>query len=236
MPEIKLFYKNCDCCGSGSSGSGSNSCQCAFFTSLCSTSPVHTNCKTNFVVNIVLDFSGCVGTEIGSCGSGSASGSDDGPGSVPKGPAQGSQQTGSSGSSGSECRKTCKSCCDLAPLIYELSLECFDSIIAVPDFNGECIPPGGGFECLENRTNCSYFEINSTLNGTFQTLYDDGFIGLNFENATVDSCNPLQISGTFNSAKTILSSCLASCLIGSDGFSLSANCINGSFTITEALP
>lgn len=225
MPEIKQYYKNCTCCGSGS---GSQPCTCSFFDAICSTSPVRTNCKKNFVVNISLDFSGCVGTPIGSCGSGSTSGAETG--LVVDEP--------STGSSGSECRKTCKNCCDLAPLNYELALECFGNDLAVPKFNGDCIPLVGGHDCYGNRLDCPFFIINANLSGYFGNLFEDGYLDLIFYGATINSCSPLSISGTFNGATTNYSSCLRRCLGIEDGgiYDFNPTCITGTFVITEALP
>lgn len=225
MPEFKLFYKNCTCCaGSESSGSGSASCFCSFFNVLCPTSPVKTNCQKNFVVNITLNFSGCVGTQMGSCGSGSGI----------SGPETGLDVDGS-GSTGSDCRKTCKPCCELVPFSYELNLECFNDILAVPELNGDCIPVGS-HECLGNRLNCPFFTIDSGLSGYFGNLFDDGYLTIIFNGAILDSCSPLVISGTLNGIATNLSTCLRSCLEGFNQPEFYPTCITGTFTITEALP
>lgn len=222
MPEYRQFYKNCDCCSGSGSGSGSAACDCSFFASLCGSSPVHTNCKKNFVVNIALDFSGCVGTQMGSCGSGSGI----------SGPETGLIVEDGSGSTGSDCRTTCKPCCELAAFSYELNLECFNQYLSTGFFNGDCIPPPGGYTCLGGRSNCPYFEINTGLSGIFSNLFDDGPVTFIFENAVVTSCNPMQINGTFNGQVSNYSSCLQLCI---DGVFL-PTCITGTFTITEALP
>lgn len=231
MPEFRQFYKNCDCCSGSGSSTGSQPCDCTFTQTLCGSSPVFTNCKKNLVVNITLDFSGCVGTQMGSCGSGSGSSGSGLP--VQSGVVDG-EGSGSSGSSGSECRKTCKPCCDLAAFNYELNLECFGDYLSTGFIQDGCLPPPEGFACLESRDGCPYFEINSAGSGVFLSLFDDGYLSIVFSGATVASCNPFQIDGTLNGTATALGACLRTCL--GDTENISPTCITGTFTITEALP
>jgi hypothetical protein len=209
MPEIKLFYKNCNCCsGSGSSGSGS--CSCGFLQSVC---PEATECKTKFHVTVNVSFANCGSTPFGSCSSGSgASGAEtglDGP------------ETGS----GSDCLETCPSCCDLVAKKYELDLDCYligsndwalvsDNLNinpASPSLCAEWGLEGAQDSCKGPRNGCTFFSIQVVdgvlIYAIFGTPIDGGmFWGFGTEqflqdnlpcspSVNVDSCNPLQISG-----------------------------------------
>jgi hypothetical protein len=243
MPEIKLFYKNCDCCsGSGSSGSGSGSqlaCDCTFLTAglddaqHCDGFDVVTLCKKNFVVNIALNFSGCGSTPIGSCGSvsGMQSGVVDG------------DSTGSS----SDCLTVCPNCCDLVDATYQLNLECVgDTLASTNLIDGNCgssVDFESGSFCLGKRTNkCTYFYITvtgSTFFGQFFVPIDNqGLQGISY-NATIGSCDPFLMFGNLffgRALGTVVEPCLANCLTNPVYGVLDPGCISGTFTITEALP
>jgi hypothetical protein len=211
MPEIKLFYKNCDCCGSGSSGSGS--CSCGFIQAACTGS---TECKTKFHVTINVNFANCGSTPFGSCSSGSGvSGLESGI-ADPDSPSE-------SGSSGSEpCLSTCPSCCDLVASKYELDLDCYetspgtwflinDALTIDPANPSKCAEwglVGAQDSCKGARDGCTYFAIGfangNFVLASFATAIDGGMLfGFSDQlesaqcnsSTVVDSCNPLQISG-----------------------------------------
>lgn len=214
MPEIKLFYPNCNCCSGSGSQSGSGSCSCGFFESVCGTSPVYTNCKTKFHVTVNVSFSACGSTPFGSCGSGS-SGS-----ALQSGVVDG--EAGSSSGSGS-CLEQCPSCCDLVDAKYEMDLECLqagqntwalisDSLFldaGNPSLCSTWAVNGATDACKGKRDGCTYFWIlasGSTIyNANFGTAIDGGiFWGYSeiFENIVpcnssinLDSCDPLQVTG-----------------------------------------
>lgn len=245
MPEIKLFYRNCNCCsGSGSSGSGTgsgSSCDCTFLTDgfdapmRCNGSPVVTNCKKNFVVNITLNFSGCGSSPLGSCGSGSGGG-----------PSTGGDFTGS----GSDCH-VCPSCCELIPRTFQLGLECIGDTLATSNLiDGNCGSSTDfetGSTCLGPRSDkCTYFWIGvfgSSFGGAFFFPLDNWGLAGSVNLWNIDSCNPFQMSGTlfFGRAGAPMDEpCLAACL-GREvgvwlglGSGLDPGCITGSFVITEA--
>lgn len=212
MPEIKLFYPNCNCCSGSGSQSGSGSCSCGFFESVCGTSPVYTNCKTRFHVTVNVSFSACGSTPFGSCGSGS-SGS-----ALQSGVVDG--EAGSSSGSGS-CLEQCPSCCDLVDAKYEMDLECLqagtnawalisDSLFldsGNPSLCGFWAGGGAGDSCKGKRDGCTFFSIlasgNTLYSATFGTAIDGGmFWGWSDASdsicsgfISVDSCEPLQVSG-----------------------------------------
>ncbi len=257
MPELRLFYQNCNCCsGSGSSGSGS--CQCNFFRSdldfgECSSYPVSQECQTEFYLTVNLSFSHCSGLPIGSCGSGSlASGVVDG------------SETGSV----ADCVTECPNCCDLFDFNFEIPLICLGQtlvsknlVVDSPEYN-ECFSgsaPLAGYgsigSCLKHKK-CPYFVLSSDGTGHLAIPidnwplhfyipgYDGGF--------SIDSCNPLQI--TINASafsgdliNDISAPCLANCF-GRNGLkyptwvdqgltladvTFDASCIKATMTITE---
>lgn len=275
MPEIKLFYPNCNCCsGSGSSGSGS--CDCGFFQGVCGSSPVFTQCKKTFHVTVNVSFAGCGSTPFGSCGSGSAVSG------VETGIADPDEPGSSSGSS--PCLSECPSCCDLVDKKFEMSLQCLqagpntwalisDSLFldaGNPSLCSNWGLDGAGDACKGKRNGCTYFSIlasgNTIYNANFGTAIDGGMLwGYSdiFDNVvpcspsiSVDSCEPLQISGKLlataalggNSNNSSLFNylnmpCFGPCLFPEGLDSATADfvnerfcCINITFTITEALP
>lgn len=247
MPEIKLFYRNCNCCsGSGSSGSGSGSaaaCDCEFLTAgfdeqlRCDGFPVVTECKKNFVVNIYINFSGCVSTAIGSCGSGSSGLS------LESGVVDGESGSGST----SECLSECPACCDLIPKQFQINLECIgDSLASANLIDGNCgssLDLATGSTCLGRRSDkCTFFYITitgSSFSGQFFLPIDNGYLGGGVTFANVVSCNPFQLSGSLlfgRAGAPVTEICLAECLTNNTGTVLDPGCITATFTITEALP
>lgn len=225
MPTFIQYYRNCNCCGSGSSGS----CDCGFFTDLCAGDPVVTNCKTGFVVNVTLSFAGCAGYALGSCGSGSS-------GSSGGGPSTGGdfEPTGSSGSSGS-CRTTCANCCDMITTKYQLPISCIGENISSESWPSNCLQVfhNDGTDCLNAVADCNYFSINKSGAGFVNLRIDGYYLSMYFNSSSV-VCNPVQITGSFDSSlNTYGASCLYQCVMGSDG-SYHLDCITGSFVITEA--
>jgi hypothetical protein len=245
MPEIKLFYKNCNCCsGSGSSGSGSQACGCNFFSSTCSSSPVHNECKTDFVASISFDFSECGSFPIGSCGSGSAaSGAEtglDGP------------ETGS----GSDCIQTCPDCCDLLPDNVEIPLTCVGSLL-ISDISSETDPKyaackekietnaGSCLQVPNNSNACNFMYLDSSAtSGTYGNIWlniDNNFVYLVIDGFSVTSCEPVVVSGSFYMAplNDIANAfpCLGPCIgtVLTDDDLITSECVKGTFTITEAL-
>jgi len=235
MPEIKLFYKNCNCC------SGSGSCGCRFLTAgfddnlRCDGFPVVTECKKSFVVNIYINFSGCVSTPIANCSNGSAG----------SGPETGLEVDGSG--SGSDCLNECPECCDLVPKQFQINLECIDDTLASTNLiDGLC---GSSFfynetgsTCLGRRTDkCTFFIIKisgSSFEGAFAFPIDNGYLAGGIDFANVVSCDPFQLSGSLlfgRAGAPVTEICLAECLTTDTGTVLDPGCITGTFTITEAL-
>lgn len=273
MPEIKLFYPNCNCCsGSGSSGSGS--CDCGFFQGVCGSSPVFTQCKKTFHVTVNVSFAGCGSTPFGSCGSGS-SGS-----ALQSGVVDG--DAGSGSGSGS-CLEQCPSCCDLVDAKYEMSLQCLqagpntwalisDSLFldaGNPSLCSNWSLDGARDACKGKRDGCTFFSIQASgsniYSAAFGTAIDGGMLWGFTDDVlfmpcssfiSVDSCEPLQVSGKLlagaalsgisNSSSTfnyLNMPCFGPCLFpeGLDSATFDfVNerfcCINMTFTITEALP
>lgn len=247
MPEIKLFYKNCNCCsgsGSGSaSGSGSQAgCDCTFLTNAfdevnrCDGFDVVTLCKKRFVVNININFSGCLSTPLGSCGSGSGvSGAETG------------LEVDGSGSA-SDCLTTCPNCCDLIKSTYQFDLECVGDTLTTENLiDGNC---GSntffetGSYCLGQRSDkCSYFYITitgSSFEGVFFLPIDNGSFGGYIDFVGIASCNPFLMTGNILFGRAggvfVFEPCLANCLTVSQDIVLDPACMTGTFTITEALP
>lgn len=234
MPEVKLFYPNCNCCSG--SGSGSGSCGCSFFSSLCPSAPVYLGCDTTFSVTVRFSFSACVHGSLGSCGSGSSGG----------GPSTGGDFE-PTGSSGSDC-SICPSCCDLIPRTITFSLACIGSILTTTNMvsaTGACTDPSTneeGGSCKGYRTDrCPYFQLASTGSGQVWIPVDSGGIYGTISLFSLDACNPLQITGSisFSNATVVNGSggeafapCLAAC-VGLDGTVYDWDCITATFTITE---
>lgn len=258
MPELRLFYQNCNCCsGSGSSGSGS--CQCNFFASgysfgECSSYPVNQECNTDYVLTVNLSFAQCSGLPIGSCGN-SASGAEtglDGP------------ETGST----PDCVVECPSCCDLFESQFEIPLICLGGTLLSKNlvvdsseynecFAGSALLAGYGSigSCLQHKK-CPYFVLYHDGTGHLAIPvdnwplhfyipgYDGGF--------SIASCNPLQINinaSAFSGdlINDVSAPCLANCF-GRNGWKyptwidqfltyadivFDASCIKATMTITE---
>ena len=224
------YYRNCTCCASGSSGSGI--CECSFFTDVCSGNPVVSNCKTSFVVNLNISWAGCTGTPLGSCGSGSS-----GSGFPVESGLVDGEVIDNSGSSSGSCRTTCSDCCNMLSATYELPISCIGDNISKEDFENYCLQifRNDGTDCYDSIPGCNYFSINKSGMGYIALRIDGYYLTLYFYESSV-ICNPVEITGVFDSSKNIYAgNCLYACVIGSDG-SYHIDCITGSFTITEALP
>jgi hypothetical protein len=238
MPEIKLFYSNCDCCvssGSSQTGSGSNLCNCFFvYNFQDDTTPCWgvfnpaRQCKKNFVVNINLSFAGCNPSPIGSCSSAS-SGAETG-------------FDGPSTGSASDCLTECPDCCNLIDSSYELNLVCVGNTLTTENLiDGSCGSSAdfeSGSFCLGKRKNkCTYFYITAdgpTFYGQFFIPIDNWGLGGFIQFPSVFSCDPFVMGGGLNFGRDfapVLEPCLANCLNGLDPV-----CISGFFTITEAMP
>jgi hypothetical protein len=248
MPEIKLFYKNCNCCSGSGSGSASGSdsqagCDCRFLTAgfddnlRCDGFPVVTECKKNFVVNIYINFSGCGSTPIANCSSGSAA----------SGPETGLDII-ETGSGSIPCLTTCPNCCDLVPKQLQINLECIDDTLASTNLiDGFCgssfFDNETGSTCLGRRSDkCTFFIIKisgSSFGGAFAFPIDNGYLAGGIDFANVVSCDPFQLSGSLlfgRAGAPVTEICLAECLTTNTGTVLDPGCITGTFTITEALP
>jgi hypothetical protein len=242
MPEIKLFYKNCNCCSGSGSGSGSQAgCDCTFLTDAfdevnrCNGFDVVTLCKKRFVVNININFSGCGSTPLSNCGSGSGA---SGPETGLDGPETGSTP---------DCLTTCPDCCDLIKSTYQLDLECIGDTLTTENLiDGSC---GSntffetGSYCLGPRPDkCAYFYITvtgSSFEGVFFLPIDNGSSGGIIDFAGISSCDPFLMTGTLlfgRAGGPVFEPCLANCLTVPDVGVLDPGCITGTFTITEALP
>lgn len=249
------FYPNCSCCGSGS-GSASE-CECWFFNlskigseagsegwGYCQNSdPVNADCKRNFVLTIYFNFTNCGSAPIGSCGSG--------------GPASGAEtglvEDGSGSGSGSiPCSTTCpENCCDLIPKRKEFYLTCYGDAMATANLiniNEECSDPNDTrfLECKGARPNCDYAVIGRRFNygedyhGIFGLAIDSSFLFGFLENPSLDSCNPVQISGTTSFGSGFadypsLISCFFKCFgFSESGYFLDLSCMTATWVITEA--
>lgn len=231
MPQAVLFYPNCNCC----SGSGSGSCACSFFESLCAADPVYTDCKTAFTATVRFNFSACTHGSIGSCASGSSGG----------GPSTGGdfEPTGS----GSDCT-ICPDCCDLIPSTITFGLVCIGTTLTTENLvsaTGACSDPSSNEEsgsCKGYRSDrCPYFQLTSSGSGQAWIPVDSSGIYGTISAFSLDSCNPLQITGSISfSNSTVINGsgaeafapCLAACL-GIDGTTYDWDCITATFTITE---
>ena len=255
------FYPNCSCCGSGSASGSASECECWFFNlskigseagsegwGYCQNSdPVNADCKKNFVLTIYFNFTNCGSAPIGSCGSG--------------GPASGAEtglvEDGSGSGSGSiPCSTTCpENCCDLIPKSKELYLTCFGNLLTTQNIvtltetsENVCYDPNGVrfLECKGARPICDYALIGRTWNfdedgrGVFGIALDSSFIYGFLENPSLDSCNPLLISGTSSFGKGFpdypsLFSCIYKCFgfLESEVY-LDLSCMTATWVITEA--
>lgn len=252
MPEIKLFYKNCNCCsgsGSGSaSGSGSQAtCDCNFFTITCPSSPVSTQCETQFVASLSFDFSQCGSFPIGSCASGSSA----------SGAETGLTVDGSGSGSSSDCIQTCPDCCDLLPNNVEIPLTCIGTIL-ISDISTETDPnhsmciekiEANSGSCLQvpnSSSACNFMALDSLgtfgVYGSIWLNIDNNFVYLVIDSFSVTSCNPVVVSGSFYMAPLndlanafpCLGLCIGTVLENDD--LITSECVKGTFTITEALP
>lgn len=258
IPSLVNFYTNCSCCGSGSSGSGQPTTQCPCkryvgvdsyegFFDMCDGSPVYDSCMMDFIVTITFDFSECVGRPIGSCGSGS-----------------GSAVLLGSGSGSGPCLSGCPSCCDLIPPIVEMPLkcQCTTGTTLVPGFGtyANCYlasynlfdpPPeckfdfgGGGYpSCYGLRKDQCPFFIASKSGGInfFLPIDNAGLQGYiptssNFGMWSLDSCDPVLITGDMwmlpTGSPSVFMPCLNGCG-GAGGFNV-PSCVKATFAITEA--
>jgi hypothetical protein len=120
---------------------------------------------------------------------------------------------------------------------YELPISCIGDNISKEDFENYCLQifRNDGTDCYDSIPGCNYFSINKSGMGYIALRIDGYYLTLYFYESSV-ICNPVEITGVFDSSKNIYAgNCLYACVIGSDG-SYHIDCITGSFTITEALP
>ncbi len=269
MPTQKILISNCPCCsGSGSSGSASGSGLpdglCVFFDQICP--DISLDFQTFLKATVTLDFSNCVGTPIGSCASGS----------LQTGVVDGSE--GSAGSCRSTCPSCCDLipetfefdlvCFDDSSTgqSYLMSKDLW-SLYAGDTrclFGDALIEPDG---CLGIRSDrCAWFILSTNVGRTsitsaevvlpvdYGNIYGVAFADDNLgypcsSSISLDSCEPLQISGNMIAGLTYgvgaeYLPCLRPCLFpegdianlpGGD-FESRMCCVSMTFTITEALP
>lgn len=256
IPSLVNFYTNCSCCGSGSSGSGQPTTQCPCkryvgvdsyegFFDMCDGSPVYDSCVMDFIVTINFDFSECVGRPIGSCGSGS-----------------GSAVLLGSGSGSGPCLSGCPSCCDLIPPIVEMPLKCQCTVgtTFVPGFGtyANCYlasynlfdPPepckfnGSSPICYGLRKDqCPFFIVSKGgLINFFIPIDNAGLQGTVPISSgypqvwSLDSCDPLLITGQMKlfpvRSPSVFMPCLNGC--GGAGGADVPSCVKATFAITEA--